>query len=362
MRYDAPGSYLPPINLVEARAAHADVATISALEDEPVRDIIDRQIAAGMPAVTSGEVRRTSWDKDFYSGLGGVSIEHVSSGSIYQPIDTFTDVMRFDGRIAYNPGHQFFESFEFIRDYVAGRARCRQTLPSPTDLYFDILQMGEGNIASVYPSPDTLIEDIAEAYRRTAEHFYSLGCRDILFDDTVCAQMCDNTFLSRLIIAGIDVKQLSDDLMRLLNLSVDGLPSDLSMEIYMSGGTTVVPEWITVNNPDNPLKNILPNLHFNVFFLPFTPGDVEQLAVLDYLPKGASVVLGLISAHSPWPDDIDAVETSINTALRYLSPAQLAIGPQCGFKMTHFIMRGLVYDDQWRKLRTLSEIARGISI
>lgn len=362
MKYDAVGSYLPPMNLVEAREAHADPKTIAKLEDEAVRDIIEHQIAAGLPSVTSGEVRRTSWDKDFYSGLRGIKIEHVDSGGIYQSVCTYIDVLKIESPIEYNPNHQFYESFEFLRDYVGNRARCRQTLPSPTDLYFDIVQAANWNLQAVYPTPDTLISDIARAYKQTAQKFYDLGCRDLLFDDTVLAQLCDSNFTARLILAGVDLQKLASNLLNLLNESVAGLPEDMEVKLYMSGGTNVVPEWSTINYPDNPLKEILPKLQYHAFFLPFNPGDTSAMSVLKLLPAGSEIVLGLISAHSPYPDDVNAIEASINAAMLYATPEHLVLGPQCGFKMTHFIMRGLVYDVQWEKLRILSKIAHKINI
>lgn len=362
MKYDAVGSYLPPMYLYDARQAHADPKTIAELEDEAVRDIIEHQIAAGLPSVTSGEVRRTSWDKDFYSGLRGIKIEHVDSGGIYQPVRTYIDVLKIESPIEYNPDHQFYESFVFLRDYVGNRARCRQTLPSPTDLYFDIVQSANGNLQAVYPTPDTLISDIARAYKLTVQKFYDLGCRDILFDDTVLAQLCDSNFTTRLILAGIDLRKLASNLLTLLNESVVGLPQDMEVKLYTSGGTNVVPEWTTISYPDNPLKEILPKLQYHAFFLPFNPGDTSAMSVLKLLPAGSEIVLGLISAHSPFPDDINAVEASINAAMLYAASEHLALGPQCGFKMTHFIMRGLVYDVQWDKLRILARIARKINI
>lgn len=361
MKYDAVGSYLPPMELVEARqqfrAGQIDAAALHLCEDQAVKDIVERQIAAGLGSVTSGEVRRRSWDKDFYSGLAGVEIERIESGSIYQDVDTFTDIMRFPSRIAYNPEHPFFESFTFIWDYVGQRAQCRQTLPSPTDLYYDMLQMGEGDISRVYPSPETVIDDIASAFRQTALRFYELGCRDLLFDDTVIAQLCDATFTSRLILGGVDIMAFSDDLVRLLNESVAGLPADMKVSLYTSGGTTVVPEWASVFEGNNPLTSILPRLRFARFFMPFNPGDTEALRVLTLLPEMSRIVLGLVSAHSPYPDDINDIMTSVETASALVGAHRLAVGPQCGFKMTHFLMRGLVYEDQWKKLASLARIA-----
>lgn len=84
MKIECVGSFLPPEQLVEARKDYEngtiDLAELRRIEDRAVIGLVERQLGAGMPEVTSGELRRTYWDKDFYFGLDGISRKHIDSG------------------------------------------------------------------------------------------------------------------------------------------------------------------------------------------------------------------------------------------------------------------------------------------
>src|SRR3954463_4239215 len=75
-RADQVGSLLRPPALRAARAAHRagklSDADLAAAEDAAIRDIVRRQEAIGLQAVTDGEFRRGSWSRDFLSRIGGV--------------------------------------------------------------------------------------------------------------------------------------------------------------------------------------------------------------------------------------------------------------------------------------------------
>ena len=68
-RADIVGSFLRPQVVKDARAACAagtlDDDGLKAVEDEAIRDLVDKQKAAGLQAITDGEFRRSYWHLDF---------------------------------------------------------------------------------------------------------------------------------------------------------------------------------------------------------------------------------------------------------------------------------------------------------
>ena len=96
------------------------------------------------------------------------------------------------------------------------------------------------------------------------------------------------------------------------------------------------------------------------YYLPFRNDKTETLAILRYIPKGKEVVLGLMDAHSPIPDDTRAITNTVRAAEKYIAPNLISISPRTGFKLSEFALRGLTYDDQWLKLQRLAEIARSL--
>ena len=70
MEIDVIGIFLPPVPvLAEREQTHTDTAPLKTAEDAAVRDIVERQLLAGLKTVTSGGIRWRHWDKDFFFGL-----------------------------------------------------------------------------------------------------------------------------------------------------------------------------------------------------------------------------------------------------------------------------------------------------
>ncbi|MBD5331247.1 MAG: hypothetical protein HDS00_05025 [Bacteroides sp.] len=360
MNIETTGSFLPDENLIAARQSfeHGDIdrQILTEKEDTAIRLIAERQISCGLPFVTSGELRRKHWAKDFWFGLQGISCNHIDSGHIYQPVETAEDVVHINGRIAFNPEHPFFDDFRFLKSVVSDKAKCRQTLPSPASLLLEIYDIADGHPESTYSSKEELIRDIAEAYRLTALKLYELGCDSLQYDDTALGLMCDDDYTKRLLQGGVDLLGLHREIIDIINASLEGLPTDMETSIYISGGDPIVPEWEHIDYPDNIMPKALSSLNFDKFFLPFALENDYAIEVLRHIPQGKMVVLGLADAHSPLPDDPVALSSMFHKAARIVKPSMLAISPRSGFKLSSFYERALSYEDQWRKLKELAEI------
>lgn len=360
MKVETVGSFLPDEPLISARQdferGQINRDQLTSIENDAVRDIVERQIRCGLAFVTSGELRRKHWDKDFWFGLNGISRENVTSGHIYQPVYASSDIVHVKGRIDYNPDHPFFDDFSFLHDAVAGRARCRQTLPSPANLLLKIYALSDGEPETLYTAPDKLIDDIAEAYRRTAIHLHELGCDSMQYDDTALGLMCDDNYTKRLLQGGVDLIALQRELIHTINLSLEGLPDGMEKSIYMSGGDTIVPEWEHIDYPDNVMPKALSLLNVDKFFIPLDTDNDYALEVLCHIPKGKTVVLGIVDAHTPFSENMDKLREVITKASAIVDPSRLAISPRTGFKLSSYSRKGLLYEDQWSKITELSRI------
>lgn len=362
MKFHIVGSYLPQDYLLSARTdfqnGRIDASEFRAIEDRALNELIKLQLQAGVPSVSGGELRRKYWDRDFYFGLNGIDHERVDSGSIYQNNWVYSDQPVFSGRIAYNPEHPFFEFFSYLYNKVDGRARCRQTLPSPADLYLTILDKSRGQIGRLYPSPETLLSDITEAYRQTIMHFYSIGCRSIQLDDTACGRLTEPGYSDWLLMGGVDVMEVQNNVVNLLRNTLADLPADMWKTLYLSSGPTIVPEWSAADTPDNIMPRILGMDVVDRFYLPFNTSEPATAAVLKYVNPHAAVALGLVSAHTPFHDKIDRIIDFIAQARNYIQPAdRLSLSPMTGFKLSSFAERGLVFEDQWRKIDDIKALA-----
>ena len=361
MKYDIVGSFFLPEKLLTVRNQYAvgtiDRESLYKAENDAIEQLVRHQINAGLAEATSGEFRRTHWDMDFWFGLNGIRCERVESGHVYQPIDPFTDIMQLTGRIAYNPDHPFFDDFSFLHKISRGSIRCRQTIPSPANLFFEILSMTEGYPSPIYPDANCLLNDITSAYNKTFLHFYELGCRHIQLDDTACGFLCDDNYTKRLLQGGTDLLALHEQIISLFNRSIAGILHDMEMSLYLSGGDTIVPEWEFLQFPDNIMPKILSQANVSKFFMPFDIGNDYQLEVLRHVPDGKNVVLGLTDAHTPLSESSSSIIETLSKASKHIPQDCLSVSPKTGFKLSSYAPRGLTYEDQWNKIAQLRNIS-----
>ena len=75
-RYDTVGSFLRPQELKTARQdfenGKISAEQLKAVEDKCITELIEKQKAAGLHAITDGEFRRATWHLDFMWGFNGV--------------------------------------------------------------------------------------------------------------------------------------------------------------------------------------------------------------------------------------------------------------------------------------------------
>jgi 5-methyltetrahydropteroyltriglutamate--homocysteine methyltransferase len=77
------------------------------------------------------------------------------------------------------------------------------------------------------------------------------------------------------------------------------------------------------------------------------------------VPRGKTVVLGVMSSKRPDVEPKDAIRRRIDDAARFLDLDQLCLSHQCGFSST---VHGnlLAEADQWTKLARTVEVARDV--
>ena len=80
---------------------------------------------------------------------------------------------------------------------------------------------------------------------------------------------------------------------------------------------------------------------------------------LRYVPKGKTVVLGLVSSKVPELEKKDELRRRIDAAAKFVPLENLCLSPQCGFSSTHHGNK-LTADDQWRKLGLVLEVSKSV--
>jgi 5-methyltetrahydropteroyltriglutamate--homocysteine methyltransferase len=115
--------------------------------------------------------------------------------------------------------------------------------------------------------------------------------------------------------------------------------------------------WYAEGGYDAIAEKLFASMNVDRFLLEYDDERSGTFEPLRFIPKGKTVVLGLISSKRPQLEDPEELARKIEQAARYVTFENLALSPQCGFAST---AEGnlLTEDEQWAKLRLVVETAR----
>jgi 5-methyltetrahydropteroyltriglutamate--homocysteine methyltransferase len=357
-RADVVGSLLRTAPLKEARAkrekGEITPAQLKEVEDREIEKIIKRQEEVGLKLATDGEFRRSWWHFDFYGGLDGVEIREIDHGIQFQGVQTRHLTPRITAKLGFS-NHPMLEHFKFLRAHT--RVTPKMCIPSPATMHFRL----EPNaiMTNLYADRDAIFDDLALAYKQAIKGFYDAGCRYLQFDDTAWAYLCSQAELKKARDRGLNADRLQQDYARLINMALDGKPSDMVITTHVCRGN-FRSTWISEGGYEPVAEIMLGKLNYDGYFLEYDTARAGGFEPLRFLPKGNKiVVLGLITTKSGALEKKDDVKRRIEEATKFAALDQLCLSPQCGFASTE---EGnvLAEDEQWAKLRMVVELANEV--
>jgi 5-methyltetrahydropteroyltriglutamate--homocysteine methyltransferase len=357
-RADHVGSLLRPPALREARAAHAagalDARALRAAEDGAIRDAIAAQKAIGLQAVTDGEYRRAFWHFDFLAQLGGVEMYEADQGIQFKGGQTKAYGLKVTGPIGYR-SHPFVADYAFVQAN-AGGAAPKITIPSPSVLHF---RGGRRAVDShAYPDMDGFFADLGDAYAAAVADFAAAGCRYLQLDEVNIAYLCDPEQIAGLKARGEEVEGLLGNYAALINRAIDARPSDMVVSMHLCRGN--FRSMHIASGGYDPVAEVLFNgINVDAYFMEYDDERSGSFAPLRFLPKGKTVVLGLVTSKRGELETKDLLKRRIEAAAKHAPLDQLAISPQCGFASTEE-GNTLTVEEQWAKLRLCVEVAEEV--
>lgn len=357
-RADEVGSLLRPPAIKKARENHAegklDAEGLKAVEDDCIRDVVKKQEAIGLKAVTDGEFRRSWWHFDFLAGLDGVEMVDTGESIPFHGATTRQENIAVTGKIAFND-HFMLEHFRFLKECT--RVTPKMTIPAPSVLHF---RGGRDSISKeVYPNWDNFYSDTAEAYAKAVRAFYDAGCRYLQFDDTVWAYLCSEKERARARERGLDPDSLPEAYRDMINHALAAKPDDMVITTHVCRGN-FRSTWISEGGYEPVAETLLNETNYNGYFLEYDTDRAGGFEPLRFLPQGKKrVVLGLMTSKTGELEDSDKIKQRIEEACDYADLDQFCLSPQCGFASTE---EGniLSEDEQWNKLGMIVGVARDL--
>ncbi len=361
-RADIVGSFLRPEALTTARADFAagliSHETLTAVEDEQIRLLVEKQKAHGLHVITDGEYRRSDWHLDFMWGLQGVESARLKEGFLVTDEESTQRSIRLTGRIS-GEHHPFVEHFKFLKQLESDGVVARQTIPAPAQLYAELFRGDNAEeTRRVYPDEKLLLEDIAAAYQTVIADLAACGCKNIQLDDRTWGYICDKRYWTFMAERGVDVELLKITFVGLNNQALANRPDNVAITTHVCRGH-YESSWALEGAYDEVSKYLFYAENVDAFYLEYDDERSGSFIPLIDLAEGKKVVLGLVTTHSPQLEDKDAMIARIREAALFVPLDRLAISPQCGFSPDEHDHQ-LTEEDQWNKIALIQDIAKEV--
>lgn len=145
---------------------------------------------------------------------------------------------------------------------------------------------------------------------------------------------------------------------KLISDSVKLCPADMAIRIHLCRGNHRS-AWAAEGGYE-PVADIMFNeCGVDTFFLEYDDARSGDFSPLRFVPKGKSVVLGVVCSKTPVLESKEAMRKRIEEATQYIALDQLCLSPQCGFASTHE-GNDLSEAEQLAKLQLVVELASEI--
>jgi 5-methyltetrahydropteroyltriglutamate--homocysteine methyltransferase len=364
MRVDHVGSLLRPEYLKDAFRRHArgdlSEAALAEIQNRAVREVLARQEALGLPVVTDGEYRRLNWQVSF-SEVDGWDMWRTSWDNFRRNPEN-----RALGERPLTKGEDAVLSF---RTPVTGRLRLRHNFPLEEFQFIQrpaakITLMGPDRVAqmsdiggSPYRDADEFLADVVRVQREMVQGLVDAGCRYVQLDEPSYTGYVDPATLERMRARGEDPMKNLLRAVKADNAVIAGF-GDTVFGLHVCRGNRAS-MWHREGSYDPIAEGLFTGLRFDRLLLEYDTARAGGFEPLRFVPKGVTVVLGLITTKTGRVETVDELVKRIDDASRFIPLEQLALSPQCGFA-SGIAGNVLTEDEQWRKLEVMMEVARAI--
>ena len=360
---DHVGSLLRPRALLDAREAHGrgeipDEA-LAAAEDEAIRGVLRLQQEAGVEVYTDGEFRRTSWMSAIYEAAEGLvprgqapDMRRFWSGPGADEANSELPIPQVSARERLKLKRRLTGTETgFLARHAPGPFKA--TMPGPT-MYLNLFEAGVSEPA--YADREALLEDLVAIYQAEVEAQVRDGAAYVQLDSLRYTQ----------ILAGLEPMW-------------GGLPMDQAIGQAVAADNAVLERakavgavtgvhicrgnhrsaWAASGSYEPVAERLFGETAADRLLLEFDDERSGGFEPLRFVPKGKTVVLGLVTTKTAALEDQDLLRRRVDEAARYVDLEYLAISPQCGFAST-YLGNLLSEDDEKRKLELVADTARSI--
>jgi 5-methyltetrahydropteroyltriglutamate--homocysteine methyltransferase len=359
-RADHVGSLLRPKEVLDARAAHAErrleLEGLREIEDRAILAALELQRQAGVDVYTDGEYRRGAWQTDMAEAVEGFVPEHTVM-EWYGPGATSegaSEAQVVGGRLKQRRRLTAHES-GFLKQHAPGPFKI--TIPSAST--FRDASWKPSLSDQFYADRSELLWDLVGIAREEIKALVQEGVPYVQVDAPRLSYYVDPRIRAKMQQNGIDPDRALEEAIEAENACLEGVDRErVTLGFHLCRGNSRS-RWRAEGGYDPIAEKVFGSLRHDRFLLEYDTERAGGFEPLRFVPKGKTVVLGLITTKQGTLESKDALMRRIEEATKYLPLEHLALSPQCGFAS---VAEGnlLSPDDQRRKLELLAETARTV--
>jgi 5-methyltetrahydropteroyltriglutamate--homocysteine methyltransferase len=144
----------------------------------------------------------------------------------------------------------------------------------------------------------------------------------------------------------------------IINAAISDIPPDMTITMHLCRGN--FRSSFVASGGYDPIAEILFNtIKVHGYFMEYDSERAGGFEPLRFVPKGKTVVLGLVTSKTGQLENRDEIKRRIEAAAKFVDIEQLCLSPQCGFASTED-GNVLAEDEQWAKLRMIVEVAQDV--
>ena len=366
-RADNIGSLLRPAELLEARAALRD----GRMDERQVRDIEDRSIlqalamqkATGVDVFTDGEYRRDIFTADITKAMDGlvpgkpvVKFEWRGRGKELAAESK-------EGNLQYIVGAKLTRKSRFTPNeapFLKQHAPGPFKVCTPAAMQHAIMRYRPGVSDKFYPTVHDMLQDVAAIMRQEVQALIDEGAAYVQLDAPSYSNFFDESRRAVLTQSGINLTEALDAAIAADNAMIDGIKrnGDVAIGIHFCRGNKRS-AWGAEGGYEPIAEKAFGSLKMDRYLLEFDSDRAGGFEPLRFVPKGKTVVLGLITTKEPELESEDELMRRIEQAQKYVAVENLALSTQCGFASA---ASGnlITWDDMQRKLELVAKTARRV--
>jgi len=364
-RADNIGSFLRPPELLEARAALRD----GRMDEKQVREVEDRSIltalamqkSAGVEIFTDGEYRRDIFTADITKAMNGlvpgkpvVKFEWHGRGKELAAESK-------EGNLQYIVGGKLtkkgrFTPFEapFLKQHAPGPFK----VCTPAAMQHAIMRYRPGVSDKFYPTVHDMLQDVAAIMRDEVQALFDEGATYVQLDAPSYSNFFDRSRREMLKQSGINIDEALDAAVAADNAMIQGIkrkPGTLTGIHFCRGNKRSA--WGAEGGYEPIAEKVFGALKMDRYLFEFDSDRAGGFEPLRFVPKGTTVVLGLITTKEPALESEDELIGRVEQAQKYVAAENLALSTQCGFASA---ASGnlITWDDMKRKLELVAKVSR----